>query len=220
LFESSVFTAVAMVRSDLEDLWEVERHLVADAHPARQRDFAAGRVLARGLLAKMGVNPAPLLIGRHGAPQWPVGVVGSLSHHDGVCAVALARRAQIAALGIDVEPSWPLDPELFATICVQRELQWLNSRPPSARGLLARLIFSAKESAYKCQYPLSGVPLEFTDLEIELDLEGMRFIARFQRRVGIRFARDQEIHGHFRRSADWISSGAALSAHAAGSATA
>jgi 4'-phosphopantetheinyl transferase EntD len=71
--------------------------------------------------------------------------------------VAVAARAQhVRSLGLDVEPDAPLDPELWDEVCAPAEAAWLAAQAPARRGRLAKLVFSAKECAYKCQYPLTG----------------------------------------------------------------
>ncbi|MFP1130226.1 hypothetical protein [Asticcacaulis sp. W401b] len=66
----------------------------------RQREFNAGRNIARDLLGDgdvVGINP------QTGAPVWPLGVVGSISHSRELVAVALAPSSAIAGIGIDIE---------------------------------------------------------------------------------------------------------------------
>jgi len=41
-----------------------------------------------------------------------------------------------------------------------------------------RLLFSAKESAYKAWFPLTGRPLRFHDAAVTLGQDGHRFIVR------------------------------------------
>jgi 4'-phosphopantetheinyl transferase EntD len=72
-----------------------------------------------------------------------------------------------------------LDPDLVPEICGPAERAWLASLPAERQGVLARAVFSAKESAYKCQYPLSRQLLDFQALDIEIDPAESRFTARF-----------------------------------------
>lgn len=88
-----------------------------------------------------------------------------------------ALSESVMGLGLDVETVTPLDDRLIRTICTERERQWLQQQ--DAPGLLAKLIFSAKEAAYKCQYPLSRRLFGFDGMELELDLAAARFNAVF-----------------------------------------
>ena len=49
-----------------------------------------------------------VLHGEGGAPRWPDGLAGSMTHTDGYCAAALVRATDLASLGIDAEPHRPL----------------------------------------------------------------------------------------------------------------
>jgi 4'-phosphopantetheinyl transferase EntD len=64
-------------------LYPQEADAVARAVPKRQREYATVRLCARRAMSELGVEPVPLLAGRRGAPQWPSGVIGSLTHCDG-----------------------------------------------------------------------------------------------------------------------------------------
>ena len=55
---------------------------------------------------------------------------------------------------------------------IERELAGLNA---TQRQLRTALIFSAKESFYKLQHPLTGVSLGFHTVEVRIDQPGGRF---------------------------------------------
>lgn len=181
-FGAEVLCAVASVDGDVRGLWPRERELVAAAVPGRLREFAAGRVHARALLARLGFEPAPLLAHGDRAPSWPAGAIGAIAHDARLCVVAVTRTGAYSALGVDVEPDEPLEARLWSTLFVRRELESLAERPRSERGRVARLLFSAKECVYKCTRAVVGRPLGFHDLEIEPDLLGGRFRAHLLRR--------------------------------------
>ncbi|MFJ1637811.1 MULTISPECIES: 4'-phosphopantetheinyl transferase [unclassified Streptomyces] len=81
-----------------------EEHVIARAVPKRRREFTGARHCARRALAELSVPPAPILPGRHGAPVWPAGITGSITHTEDYRAAAVARTADIRAIGIDAEP--------------------------------------------------------------------------------------------------------------------
>src|SRR6185503_18375584 len=75
-----------------------------EAVPKRQAQFRAGRYCA--MLAIQALHGgSPMLVGRdaNGAPLWPEGVVGSITHTDDVAAAAVASAADVLSLGIDTE---------------------------------------------------------------------------------------------------------------------
>lgn len=172
LFPAGVLSVSSHDGAPEGELFHVEHESVARAVPARRAEFAAGRGLARRLLERLGVSPIPIPVGPGRAPVWPEGFIGSIAHTRGLCVAALARRADIRSLGIDAEPDEPLEPELWDTICTPAEVAWLGEQPGEGRGRLARILFSAKESVFKCQYPLTGEWLDFGDVTIRLGAAG------------------------------------------------
>lgn len=181
-----------------------EAAAVARARPGRQREFAAGRAAAARAMAALGLPPAPLPAGADRAPVWPPGLVGSIAHDGRVCLAALARQDRCAGIGIDVEPDAPLPADLLAAVCTETERAHLARLPAAEAGRAARLAFSAKESLYKCQYPLTGRVLEFD--EVEIFCEGPagaargRFAARLCRAAGP-FPAGARFAGQFARAA-------------------
>ena len=136
--------------------------------PARRAQFAAGRALARAALAELGVEAGALPRATGGAPDWPAGCVGSITHcgegADSWAAVAVARGNARRALGLDAERERPVSPAVRARILRPAELAALGGEAT----WLPTLFFSAKESAYKALYPLTGRLLDFQDVEIAL----------------------------------------------------
>ena len=119
--------------------------------------------------------------------------------------MAVARRCDIQAIGIDVEHSYGLERDLWQLVLTPTELRWLDAQPPEDRGELAKLVFSTKESVYKLQYPLTKTMLDFTDVHVELDLEAGRFRAAIQH--GCADSLGQPLHGGFVRWQHWIWTG-------------
>lgn len=156
---------------------------VANALDRRRREFAAGRSAARRAMAALGAPPRAVLAGADRAPIWPAGFVGSISHTSDTCVAAVAERTRVTALGLDLEPAAGLDPTLWPEICTASERNWLALQAGRDRALLAKVIFSAKEAAYKAQYPITGTLLDFDAFEITPDLATGCFTARFRQSV-------------------------------------
>jgi 4'-phosphopantetheinyl transferase EntD len=182
---------VSELHGDLSGLAPEERMLATGVADSRRRELATGRGLARAALAELGFRDHVLLPDPERVPRWPEGMVGSLAHTRQLCALALGRRDRIRAVGLDLEDDAPLESTLFGEVLTRAELVAVSRRPSADRGRLARLLFSAKECVHKAQYPEARVPLEFGDVEIELDLDHGRFVARSARALG-RLARAGE----------------------------
>ncbi len=180
LLDPNVVTEEMDPRSIEGGLLEPEEQAVAGAVAGRINQFTAGRVCARRALARLGVDAqTPILQGEDRVPIWPEGFIGSITHTDAWCAAAVARASEVRAVGIDLEPATPLKESVVTRICTPAERQWLSEA--SEPGLLAKVIFSAKEAVYKCQYSLTREFLGFHALALHLG-DGL-FDAVFQQDV-------------------------------------
>jgi 4'-phosphopantetheinyl transferase EntD len=150
-------------------LFPEEEAVVARAVPKRRREFTAVRGCARRAMEKLGVPAQAILPGERGAPTWPEGLLGSMTHCEGYCAAALVRAADLASLGIDAEPHRPLPEGVQDAIALPTEearLRRLAADRPEVHW--DRLLFSAKESVYKAWFPLTGKWLDFAEADIEV----------------------------------------------------
>ncbi|MGW7355320.1 4'-phosphopantetheinyl transferase family protein [Streptomyces sp. NPDC054802] len=160
-------------------LHPLEAVAVRHATGARRREFATGRWCARQALAGLRVPEAPLLPGRHHAPGWPEGVVGSITHCDGYRAAAVAHRSDVRMLGVDAEPHAPLPAGVLESIALPEERAMVREL-----GIVApdvhwdRLLFSLKETVYKAWYPATSRRLEFEDARITIDAPAATYCAR------------------------------------------
>jgi 4'-phosphopantetheinyl transferase EntD len=157
----------------LSALFPEEAAAVARAVPKRRLEFAAVRVCAREALAALGLPTAPLVPGKRGAPGWPPGVVGTMTHCEGYRGAAIARDQDYTSLGIDAEPSGPLPEGVLDVISLPTERDRLRERFREAPEIpWDRLLFSAKESVFKAWYPLTHRELDFTEADLELTPTG------------------------------------------------
>lgn len=152
------------------ELYPEEAAVVAQAIEKRRREFATVRLCARTALAQLGVAPCPILPGATREPQWPDGIVGSMTHCDGYRAAAVARLGSVVSVGVDAEPHGPLPDGLEESVALPEERRTLArlraSHPDVAWD---RLLFSAKESVFKAWFPLTGRWLDFTECVITPD---------------------------------------------------
>lgn len=173
------------------------------ANTARRNEFTAGRAAARSAMRDLGHLPVAIAMLEDRSPDWPKGLVGSLSHCGRDCIAVVAHRAKVRSLGVDIELDTPLAADLVGEICSRRERNWINKQPAERQGNLAKLFFSAKECAYKCQYPLTRELIDFSAFEVTIDLENQSFKAIFTRDVG-GFSRGTSFVGRFGKAAGLI----------------
>lgn len=209
LFPQDVALAVTFPWEAPDGLWPEERAGLARPGDARLREFAAGRRAARRAMQALGLPPGPVLHGPDRAPVWPQGLVGSLSHSNSVCMAVLGHAERYASLALDIEEAEELPADLHPLICTRSERAWLSVQPEDWRGALARLIFSAKECAYKLQYPLTQQMLEFDAFEVTPDLQTGQFEATLTRTAGP-LPMHQQFSGRFAIGAGLVLTGMAL----------
>ena len=161
-------------------LFPEENAIIARAVESRRREFATGRACARAALARLGQRPVPILSGPRGAPQWPAGMTGSITHCPRYRAAAVARTRDVVSLGLDAEPNKRLPNhgmlDFIATESERDRLASLAGRAPDI--CWERLLFSAKESVYKTWFPLTQRWLDFESADIDIDAETGTFVAR------------------------------------------
>ena len=156
--------------------------------PKRVEEFAAGRFCARRALAELGYTGYPLGMNGDRRPRWPASVVGSITHTDGICGAVVAEQRRFRAIGLDMEIVGRVTPEIWPYICAPEETAWLTALREPEQRRCAALIFSAKESFYKCQYGVTRQWLEFDDVVLDLLSPGEsagRFALRARRRIAL-----------------------------------
>lgn len=165
--------ATVPVASALTDLIGVEKRILSDrAVEKRRREFQAGRTAARQALAKLGYAETAVGKLKSGAPDWPAGISGSISHTDDL-AVAAATTGEFG-FGIDMEPNQPLPKDVVPLITTEAELQSMaailpKSVPPS------RAAFCAKEATYKAISASLGKVIDFSDVVLKQGTDSATF---------------------------------------------
>lgn len=167
----SVVSIAEMVPADAdpESLPSRERDFIARAVAQRCREFAAGRILARGLLRDAGVEIDALLSDQDRVPTWPQAVVGSITHCNSLCAVAVASAAHADGVGLDVEPAVPVPEYLLPRIVSDDERTRIDALSSALRPLGGLLVFSIKEAVYKAVYPRCRVYLDFHQVDVAFE---------------------------------------------------
>jgi len=159
-------------------LFPEEEEVVAKAVDKRRREFTTARACARAALAKLGLPAVPIVPGPRGAPQWPAGVVGSITHCDGYRACAVARDSDIVTIGLDAEPHDKLPDGVLDAVSLAPERARLAELSAAVPGMYwDRMLFCVKESVYKAWFPLTGRWLGFEDATVTIDPVNQTFQA-------------------------------------------
>ncbi len=203
LFPESVATHELGLREETDPLHPAEHAHTERFVESRLLEFKTGRHCARHALRALGISGKPVLRGSDRAPVWPLGVVGSISHtgtrSDGWCGAAVASTDQFRGIGLDIERDEPLDEPLWRIVLTPSEVARLRAAPspPRDKAKVAKLVFSAKECAYKCQYPLTRRFLNFHAFEVLIEWNTRRFEAVCQEALHPDLPKGSALEGRF-----------------------
>lgn len=138
----------------------------------RRREYLAGRLCARKALEFAGrFDLPPPSSHADRSPNWPDGIIGSISHTDHIAAASIASSCHYRSLGIDIEPIMGRETcnMISEDVLVAGE-DYIN-RPKSLHPIreeeYTTLIFSAKESIYKSLYRDVGKFFGFEAVRLE-----------------------------------------------------
>jgi len=185
------FPAVAVERQRVTDGDELailaeEAGSFSNCAEVVRRQGGAARIAARKLLNAAGHGNWPLLRRVGMGPLWPPGVVGSISHSENHAVAVLASSASFAGLGVDIEPAVPLPVEIWNFVALPHEREFLD-----CDSIQSRVLFCAKEAAYKAVHPIDGRFLEMHDIAVDPSLNFA--ITNYGRKVELAFHIDCSI---------------------------
>jgi 4'-phosphopantetheinyl transferase EntD len=213
LFPAGVCIATGPNAEDETQLLPGELEIAQTMGPSRRREFSAGRACARRALRELGAPDGPVLRGLRRAPQFPRGVVGSITHTAGFCAAAVARSESFAGVGLDAERDEALSERAAARICAPGELAALRALAGRSPQRWAAVVFSAKETLYKAYFPLTGFFIGFRDAAVALFPEADdagRFEARLLRRDAPDAAGQRRFAGRYAIAEERVLTGLAI----------
>lgn len=185
-----------------------------EAAPSRRLQFLAGRFCAAQALRALGVADWQQQLRRdvNGGPAWPTGVTGSITHTDGFVSAAVGRTTDVESIGIDTEQTiseprartvasviaWPIE-VAAARACGLTRLEALT------------LVFSAKETIFKCLYRRVGQMFHFHDVRV-VDVNSIErtFRARVVKPLSPAFPSGTLLEGRFDIHDGWIHTGMIL----------
>lgn len=146
-------------------LFPQEQAVIANSERDRHAGFATVRALAPAVPDDLGQVSLPP--GERGAPVWPTGVAGSMTHGAGYQAVAHA--SDVLTIGIDAEPDAPLPDGVSDTIARPEEQ---GSLPSTTGAAWDRILFIAKESADKAWCPPGRTQLNADQATVSIAADG------------------------------------------------
>lgn len=176
------------------------------AVPGRQLQFQAGRYCAREALRALGETGVDVPRAASGAPVWPAGITGSITHTDEFASAAVARVSDARALGIDTERVVSAERAAGISRVVATPEELANVRAAGYGWCEAlTLVFSAKEATFKCLHPLVGRLFGFHTVRIvEVDRRARAFEAVLVTSLGQAYPSGTRLKGRFEIDDPWV----------------
>jgi enterobactin synthetase component D len=201
MFVERTFQVDARTLQQLERLYPLPDAL-AKAVLKRQVEFLAGRVCAQQALTGLtGHQPGSIPSQPDRSPAWPSGIVGSLTHTTGYAAALIASETHYQGIGIDCEIVLsPDNLKLQKYLCVTHELEALHEAHSNWHPeRLLTLVFSAKESLFKCLYRQVQKFFGFSAARLlSLDQEQGTFVIQLEQDLTPDLSRQTQWRGHFK----------------------
>lgn len=148
----------------IEELQGEERDALAPMVASRQAEYATARACARAALVDLGIAAA-VPKQADGAPLWPEGAIGSISHTKGFCLAVASTQG--GAIGLDVELVHRIKPSIERRILVDQERENLEGVAGATRRAAVATIFAAKEAFYKAHYEVDPRYIGFDAVAVE-----------------------------------------------------
>ena len=168
-FPDSCFFHTDSVSEDAANLHSAEilrcQHFKSDQ---RRLEYISGRRCAHVAMAKAGFYNLPILTNSDRSPAWPAYIVGSITHSSDYAAALIAAPGfRIRGIGIDMENlNRSINPNISKHVLNQVEIEdWFSPEQNKINNL--KIIFSIKESIFKCYYPGYKIYLGFQDAIIK-----------------------------------------------------
>ncbi len=161
LNQSAMRWAATVCPHEVIHRWIKSRGPQRPGPETRRRQFEAGRTCAQAALLQLretglvGVAPDR-------SPIWPDGFVGSITHSSNWTWAAVAADAELRSIGIDTESllESKIADQLESEIATPGEWALAQTLGLNWSTTFA-LVFSAKESFYKCWYPVTHEYFDF-----------------------------------------------------------
>jgi len=195
LFPGCVATACCRI-ADADAKLDPEEHAgIEHAVAKRQQEFIAGRICARQALDSLGIFTGPLHKLPNGSIAWPDGIIGTVSHNETWCGAAVARRCDVAGIGLDIETVTRVGENLWRRILTEEERAWLDRQPAIEAQQSVALIFSAKEAVYKCIAALVQCRIGFMHAVIVPDMQRDSFVVHLNEPVAAQLPQGLRLQG-------------------------
>lgn len=177
-FHANIWCCLGAVKDHRNALNPLESALVDGASSRRIAEFSTGRYCARRALDRFGCEDSPILADQYGAPLWPSGYIGSISHCSDFAVAAVGRSSMLNYFGVDIEDAIDIDTKVIATLSSSDELENVaRLSRESSPYFWNTVLFSAKESVFKAVFCATQFPAKPRDISIHINADGIFYAA-------------------------------------------
>ncbi len=152
-----------------------ERARAAGLAGPRRRTWVGGRAAMREALARLGLEAVAVPTDDRGAPVLPGGVVGSITHKEGLAAALVAPGSR-ARIGVDLELEVARTLDIAPRILTPGELAEIAPLDANDRAREVLLRFSAKEAVYKALDPFVRRYVGFGEVAVSPRADGTALV--------------------------------------------
>jgi enterobactin synthetase component D len=181
----------------------------------RRVEYCAGRHCVDVALRACSPRHAGVAVpsGSHGEPLWPTGIVGAITHAHGFASVALARTEDARSVGLDAELAMDdrVAGDVLEHIASPEEIADVARTTRWSTAVSLSLVFSAKETIFKCLHREVGRYFDFRDVRFgDVDLGRGVFAAHLVVDLTAFLTAGTRLEGRFERSERWVYTGMVL----------
>ncbi|TWH77133.1 enterobactin synthetase component D [Azomonas agilis] len=172
----------------------------------RKAEFFAGRFCAYQAIQQLTGQGCVPGSAEDRAPQWPKGLVGSISHGHNRAAAIVAEQQYWHGLGLDIEQHLSSERAdyLASEILTPQELAQYQLRPAPQRALQLTLSFSLKESLFKALYPLTQRHFYFQDAQCLYQPQRQPIALRLLTDLSEEWPKGRYLQGHYWVFEDYV----------------
>ncbi|MEM7395808.1 MAG: 4'-phosphopantetheinyl transferase superfamily protein [Verrucomicrobiota bacterium] len=210
LFPDCVKVICRPIEATEPSCYSEEEAAVERAVAKRKDEFRVGRRCAREALRAFGENEVAIPKSTNGAPVWPGRFVGSITHCPTWCGAALAAETEVSGLGFDIEEPDRFDPGLARRVLTDEERRRLEGFSEAEAVKWMAMIFSAKESVFKCLFPVIDQWFGFQEAVIRPVDNQPVFEIELDPALRRRMPEGRMPEGVFRFAGAWVITGAIL----------
>lgn len=180
---------------------------IQQARDKRAYEYLGGRICALHSLMALGcVDVGQLLSTDNRIVNMPKGYVASISHSDQMATAVAASDVDIQGLGVDLE-------QIMSNHKALKVSSRLLTDDEISKGFVAgdktgietTLIFSGKESLFKCLYPIVNKYFGFQDATcIDINYESAEMTFKLNKNLSDRFTADTRLPVSFKLGQDRV----------------